>query len=206
MASFHPLGSFLIRNHRKETTGVGFSFTTPVFYGQMVYAGSPTFVDCAEDRRRHDECSSLALCAVTGTSSLDAVSKRFPPDRIKITSGIEELKVLFLNETCNVVAILKNIAAAEADLRKALENETNFFFGDRPIASQPLALVTRKGDVEFSDIVNWVVQALFYGEERGLTQDMTSCHNYTKSMSRNVSELNFMNAVYCVGNYGEICV
>jgi len=48
-----------------------------------------------------------------------------------------------------------------------------------------------------------VVQALFYGEEQGLTKSSSLCQNYT-DMTRSLSGLNFLNAVYCVGNYGEI--
>jgi len=60
------------------------------------------------------------------------------------------------------------------------------------------------GDREFSDIVNWVVQALLFGEERGLSKNATLCRNYTDSTLRGASELDFMKGVSCVGNYAEI--
>ena len=75
--------------------------------------------------------------------------------------------------------------------------------GDKLMTKEPLAIVTRNDNREFTDITNWVVQALFYGEEQGLTKDSSLYQNYTNLTSR-VSELNFLNAVYCVGNYGEI--
>jgi len=71
------------------------------------------------------------------------------------------------------------------------------------LTKEPLAIVTRNNDREFSDIINWVVQALFYGEEQGLTKNSSLCQNYTNFTSPG-SDLNFMNAVYCVGNYGEL--
>ena len=75
--------------------------------------------------------------------------------------------------------------------------------GKKRLINDPLAAVTRNNEEEFSDIINWVVQALYYGEEQGLTKDLSLCQNYTYT-SHNVSELNFLNAVYCVGNYEEI--
>merc|ERR1719379_3402690 len=76
--------------------------------------------------------------------------------------------------------------------------------GNETLTKDPHAIVTRNTDREFSDVVNWVVQALFYGEEQGLTKDMSLCHNYSGLTSTHPSELNFLNAVHFVGNYGEI--
>ncbi|KAL7526276.1 hypothetical protein ACHAXR_002496, partial [Thalassiosira sp. AJA248-18] len=53
-------------------------------------------------------------------------------------------------------------------------------------------------------IINWVLQALFYGEEHGLAKDPTLCQKSTRVTLNDVSDLDFLNAVHCVGNYGEI--
>ncbi|KAL7538406.1 hypothetical protein ACHAXR_011016 [Thalassiosira sp. AJA248-18] len=83
-------------------------------------------------------------------------------------------------------------------------NERNFTVGRKTATKEPIGIVSRNNDREFSDIINWVVQALFYGEEHGLAKDPTLCQNSTRETSHNVSDLDFMNAVHCVGNYGEI--
>jgi len=80
----------------------------------------------------------------------------------------------------------------------------NVIVGDKLSTKKPLAFVTRNNDREFSDIVNWVLHALFYGEEQGLTKNPSLCQNDTNSASHRASDINFMNAVYCVGNYGEV--
>ena len=64
--------------------------------------------------------------------------------------------------------------------------------------------MTRSHDHEFSDIINWVVQALFYGEEQGIGKDPSLCQDYPTSSTVEARDLNYMNAVYCVGNYGQI--
>lgn len=66
--------------------------------------------------------------------------------------------------------------------------------------------VTRNNDREFSDVVNWVLHALFFGEEQGLRQNATECignGNSTK-VTQVASELNYLDAVYCVGSYAEL--
>ena len=69
--------------------------------------------------------------------------------------------------------------------------------GEKKMTKEPNAFLTRGDDREFSDAVNWVLQA-------GLKRDTTLCKNSTNLDSYQVSDLDFMNAVYCVGNYGEI--
>jgi len=72
------------------------------------------------------------------------------------------------------------------------------------MTKEPLSIVTRNTDREFSDIINWIVHALFYGEEQGLTKNSSLCQNSSNLTPHHASDLNFMNAVYCVGNYGEL--
>merc|ERR1719401_1628812 len=106
------------------------------------------------------------------------------------------------NGTCNVWATdrtsLLRIASTDAFC------DQNITVGREMMTKEPLAMVTRNSDVEFSNVVNWVVQALFYGEEQGLTKNVSLCRNNAKSMFPPASGMNFLNAVYCVGNYGEI--
>lgn len=54
-----------------------------------------------------------------------------------------------------------------------------------------------------SDIMNWVIYSLIYGEIQGLQQDLSRCQK-SFSTREGYSTLPFANAVYCVGNYGEI--
>ncbi len=105
------------------------------------------------------------------------------------------------NEKCNVVAndrsSLLNLVLSEKN------SDRKFVVGDKLMTKEPLAVVSRNNDREFSDIINWVVHALFYGDEQGLTKNSTLCDNNTNLTFRGV-DLDFLNAIYCVGNYGEI--
>ena len=167
----------------------------------MSYCGAETYVRCAEDQRRYDECSPLRVCATKGTTSLDFVESAFPSDFITIASSRVEGKNMLLNGTCNVLAndraYLLEIATAMNPINQ------DFIVGEKLMTKEPLAVVTRKRDQEFSDVINWIVQALYYGEEQGLQKDPALCQGNT-DLSSTASELNYLNAVYCVGNYGEI--
>lgn len=55
-----------------------------------------------------------------------------------------------------------------------------------------------------SDIINWVMQTLFLGEEHGVTNNSSLCQDYSTTIGLQISDLNFLNAVYCVGSYSDI--
>ena len=168
----------------------------------MAYYGEDNFVECAEDARRYEDCSSLSICALSGTTHHDYLARNFPPDFFSAhaTLSFEDQNALMSNGTCNVVThdrtILLNFASAN-------NANKDFNVGEKLMTKEPLAIVSRKGDREFSDVINWIVQALYFGEEQGLKKDESLCQNYPSLIST-ASELNYLNAVYCVGNYGEI--
>ena len=130
-------------------------------------------------------------------SSYDFVSSSFPSTFFLTTSSEDERIELLLNGTCNVIANDRSWLLAETASRADLAGG-ELIVGEKMMTNEPLAFVTRKNDREFSDIVNWVLQALFLGEEQGLTKDVFLCQNNTMPQV-SVSDLNFLNAVFCVG-------
>mmetsp|Transcript_35231 Transcript_35231/g.61868 ORF Transcript_35231/g.61868 Transcript_35231/m.61868 type:complete len:476 (-) Transcript_35231:287-1714(-) len=190
------------REVRERTTGAGFTFSSPYYYDGMAYFGNENLVECAEKQQRYDDCSPLLICAGQESTSHDFVQSSFPSDFLMVSSSLDEMTEMLWNDTCNVIATdrsyLLNLASSDEN------SDRKFIVGNMLLTKEPLAIVTRNNDREFSDIINWVVQALFYGEEQGLTKNSSLCQNYTNLTSHHVSDLNFMNAVYCVGNYGEI--
>jgi general L-amino acid transport system substrate-binding protein len=76
--------------------------------------------------------------------------------------------------------------------------------GVQRLSKQPLALVTRQDDHQWSQLVYWINTALFYAEERNITQataaDQMPLVETFGPLLRNM----FRQAVTAVGNYGEI--
>ena len=113
----------------------------------------------------------------------------------------EAITEYILNGTCNVMMTefaMETVAEFEETGRDA-------YFADSPLV-EPHSVVTRKGmagDREFSDIATWTILALIYGEARNFTKDPPQCQAYDE-LPTNPAELDYMKAVHCVGNYGEI--
>ncbi|KAL7532749.1 hypothetical protein ACHAXR_006489, partial [Thalassiosira sp. AJA248-18] len=189
------------REVKETSTGAGFTFSSVYNYDGLVYFGNPNFVKCAEERKRYGECSSLMICVTDASTHVDYLEISFPSDFLLIGSSLEHITDMLFDNTCNVIAheksVILNIASSDG------AGDNGFIFGNNTMTKEPLAIVTRNNDREFSDIINWVVQALIFGEEQGLAKDPTLCQNSAKTTFF-VSDMDFMNAIYCVGNYGEI--
>ena len=169
----------------------------------MSYLGNATFVECAEKEKRFGECATLKICVFRESTSFDYLHSFFPSDFYITMASSADANEMLLNRTCNAIAgdKLRLLDRLSSDELK----DNNYTVGEELKTKEPLAIVTRKGDQEFSDIINWVLQALFYGEEKGLTRDSTLCQNSTVLQDRRkAADLNYLNAVYCMGNYGDI--
>ncbi|KAL7545849.1 hypothetical protein ACHAWF_009200, partial [Thalassiosira exigua] len=184
------------REVRERTTGAG--FTCPYYYDGMAYMGDEAFVRCAEDEIRYGDCASLSICVLDGSTSQDYVQSSFPSDFFVVVPPGSSFEQMLEDGTCNVCAWDRS-----ALLRFASRLDKDYIVGNKTRTNEPLAIVTRNSDRKFSDAVNWVIQSLFYGEEKGLAKDPTLCEDYT-SFPTLPSDLNFLNAVHCEGSYGQI--
>eukprot|EP00956_Cyclotella_meneghiniana_P016657 scaffold26452_cov67-Cyclotella_meneghiniana.AAC.8 len=172
------------------------TFSAPYYYDGASYNGNEVYVNCAYERKRYDECEGLSICAF-GTSA-DYVEAHFSPAFYYLDSSLDVLYDMYRNGTCNVMAGDRLLTTS----RMSAANFTDYVIGNTTFTNEPLAIVTRSDESEWSDIVNWVMQALLYGEKVGLVQNQKECNNETPGTV--ASELNYINAVNCVGNYDEI--
>eukprot|EP00804_Cyclotella_cryptica_P018122 CCRYP_005906-RB/>CCRYP_005906-RB protein AED:0.01 eAED:0.01 QI:1407/1/1/1/1/1/2/361/429 len=169
----------------------------------MVFAGNATFVTCAEEQRRFNECSRLFICVAKSTTDLEYVSNHFTPSLFVTTASMTESIEFYSNDRCNVVA---GSRLGLFNLKYTNDNllDESFVIGDKTFNNDPLAFATRPDDPEWSRIINWVAQVLFFGERQEITKNLTLCQNSSGTFNASWTELNYLNAVYCVGNYAEI--
>ena len=167
----------------------------------MIFVGNATLVGCAEEKKRYDECSNLLICVEGSTTHFDYIKSAFPSNVYAATSSFSEILEWFSTDMCNVIAAERSTIIYSAMI-EGISNGT-YTLGNKTFTKEPLAVVTRNNDRKWTDVVNWVVRALLFGEEHGLMQNSSLCHINESSVVKS-SQLNFLNAVYCVGNYGEL--
>ena len=157
---------------------------------------------CAEKKERFGDCRSLHICVGAKTTHEQFVSAVFPSDfYVPVTH--EDMTENVLNDTCNVL-----LTTFPKDRIAKLEKEAgrDAYFAVELYLVEPHAVVTRyelDGGREFGDIATWTIMALIYGEAHHITKDPSRCQPY-EELPTNPVDLDYMKAVHCVGNYGEI--
>ena len=175
-------------------TGAPFTFSSPYFYDGLTYFGKEEYVACAEEPKRYGECASLRICVLEDSTGHDFVSSSFPPSFFTVCTSLEEATELLLNGACNVISAYQTDALKLAS-SSHVNGDESFAVGVHLMTKEPLAIVTRPDDREFSDVIDWVLQALFYGEERDLTRNPSLCLEYDDMTTHRVADLDFLNAI-----------
>ena len=176
------------------------TFSTPYQYDGASYNGNATYVRCAYELKRYEECQELYICVLGGTT-MTFVSTHFSPEFYHESHSWEDVFEWYKNGTCNVIA--GDRQAAKVQMEEA--NLTEYVIGNETVTNEPLAIVTRNDESEWSDVVNWVMISMFRGEDRGMGRNDTLCEKDESIALPSIgSELNYNNAVYCVGNYREV--
>lgn len=165
----------------------------------MIFAGNPTFLRCAEKQKRYGECANLSICVEPNTRSQEFIASRYSPDFYQTGLFLDMLE----NKTCNV------LAAERLQILKLLHKDnsirnTEYEIGNITYTNEPLAIVTRNNDMVFSDIVNWVIQGLVFGQRHGVSKDESLCSIDSATATTTPSKMSFLNMLYCVGNYDEV--
>ena len=186
----------------KPTTQAGFSFSVPYLYNGLYYAGDPFFVECADTGNSTDSCAPMSICALGGTTHVDAIRSGFESVPLIIEARTtSEMYTQFINGECDVIAG-EQFDVAPSILHNMGHSDV-YVMGNVSHSKEPLALVTRNDDAQWSDFVNWVLQGLIASEENGVTQERSWTLSQTGVFGGQFSNM-FINAVREVGNYAEM--
>ncbi|KAL7536394.1 hypothetical protein ACHAXR_007138 [Thalassiosira sp. AJA248-18] len=182
---------------REPTTGEPLGFGYPYYSAAVVYLGLETYVKCANDQKRYDECKDLSICAVDTPEIRSLITSFFPASLI--TFGPFPLMEMSLkNETCNVlVSDTYRIYGSKAGLQGDLTNGT-YIMSDYYISRNLLSSVVRVDDGEWYDLVEGSRMAAFRATQIGIGKESQCPANSANS------EVSFYNSPQCVGNFVEV--
>jgi ABC-type amino acid transport substrate-binding protein len=182
----------------QKTTGAGFAFSVPYGYGTVRMGGHSRFVDCADDHSTRGDCSNLQVCVIKGSLHVQLVGL---PKPYIVELELDDMLPGLLDGRCNVAV------GHTPDLEKALLLVPDRFavkVGKRVLSTEPLSIVTRDDDPEWSDLVNWVLLSLMYADEHGITtQSLADYFSSTTSFGRRFEHM-FFDAIGSVGSFLEI--
>ena len=183
---------------------LGMSFSAPFYYDGMVFAGQPTYVECADKLDSFTgDYRNLAICVKEATTHLSILDRIFPGPEKVFVAGDEEYVSALIDGSCNVV-VADSVAVPESFFR-ALGYTGPYKIGEKLFSKEPLAFATRDGDAEFSRMVNMAIEVLYTAEALGITQDTISSDMVElATLKDNDLKSFFVNIISTVGNMGEL--
>jgi ABC-type amino acid transport substrate-binding protein len=180
----------------------GFTFSTTYFHEGLGYAGSPSFVECVDNFDWSGACADLKLCVADGSTWIDILRVLFPEVNLVPTISSEDGFTKLEDGSCNVVAGEQHDLGGDYSIANGYTG-LQYVLGNQILSREPLAFVTRDDDARWSDVVNWVIQALLSAEELGTTQSTAQDMGTFDLLGEEFENL-FIRAVEASGNYGEI--
>ena len=116
-------------------------------------------VECADNLTvSEDPCLGTIICAQDGTTHVDIILSKIPDAQVISVVESEFLYSNFIQGSCNVIAGEQFEIAENLVIDRGYEGD--YSYGLKVHSKEPLACVTRDDDPEWSDFVNWVLQAL----------------------------------------------
>lgn len=103
---------------------------------------------------------------------------------------------------CNAVAG-GVVDVSVSNIRSIGQYEGEYETGSGRFSKDPLALVTRQDDPQWSAYVYWIVSAIFYAEEQGISAD-SSLDMPVVNLFGALHSRMFRDAVQAVGSYADI--
>lgn len=175
-------------------------FTTS---GSPSCSPSPRYGQCADELDvTSDTCVGLKTCVTAGTTFESILSRLFPSRVIVLKQSGEEVVLGLRNGDCNAIAG-GVVDVSRTNVREAGQYDGEYEQGKNRFSKDPLALVTRQDDQQWSSFVFWTVMALVYADEQGISSADAAKMPINNMFGPEYS-LSFRHMVEAVGSYGDI--
>jgi general L-amino acid transport system substrate-binding protein len=209
----------ILSNNTTDTlqrdTQLGLNFAPVVFFD-----GQGFMVPKTLGVKNAKELNGATICVLPGTTTELNLADYFRANKMEfkpvVIEKLDEVENAFYSGRCDVFT--NDASALNANRLSRAPNPDDYMILPERISKEPLAPVVRHGDDEWSDIVRWVIYALFEAEERGIisknVDEMAKSDDpnikrmlgVTPGMGKSLGldEQWAYNAIKLVGNYGEI--
>jgi ABC-type amino acid transport substrate-binding protein len=201
---------------------MAFAFSTPYLYTSPTIGGYQQYVDCMEQYLNNSasgleintNCIDLRVCVRQGTAIEGIVVEMLQPFGIPVTTTAtsELFYSLYEDGSCNVLVGDEFQVSKNVTRRKSVDTNFESYVTTNIVSlssRSPVAMVTRKIDITWSDFVNWVVIGLLFSELKNITRDRTLGNdggNYYSEWNAFGNQYSsfLLNANKEVGHFGEI--
>jgi hypothetical protein len=159
------------------------------------------FLNCADNLDTYfGECRRMRACVEDSTSTLDFLMRRIPLQNLRIVPNFTNV---LKDEVCNVIGTDASMLAESLKVASPDSVVENTDIGRNVFTKEPLAMVTRPDDYEWTLLVETVLQGLLEAEARNITQ-ATASNFPSVPYAGSEHERMVVQAVGSVGNFGEL--
>lgn len=146
-------------------TDLGLCFTTPYYYdGQSFLVRKDSGIKKLEDL---DGATIAVLTGSTGEITLsDVMAAKGLKYKPLLFESLDELKNAFFSGRADAWTSDKSSLAATA---ATYPNSSDYMTLDLTVSKEPLGMAVRHGDDSWYDLVQWVLNAMMFAEEKGIT-------------------------------------
>jgi hypothetical protein len=196
-------GSNLEAFHRKLIQVICFPFLQCLGSKSYHLFHVSSYGDCADRQdTTSPECVDLKICVTEGTTYSDKLPELFKSDYIVPKQSGELVAQGLAAGDCNAIAG-GVIDVSMSNIREVGQYNGTYEKGDGTYSKDPLALVTRQDDPQWSAFVYWIVSAIFYAEEEGITTSTYTQMPVVNLFGTLYSSM-LRDAIGAVGSYAEI--
>ena len=146
------------------------TFATITFYD-----GQGMMVRVADGIESIDDMEGTTICVLQGTTTELNLADRFASGGLDYTPlTFEEngpLEAAFTAEACDGWTSDKSQLAARRSTYAGEGGPESLVILEETFSKEPLGPVTRDGDTQWADIVNWVVIGMITADEKGITSE-----------------------------------
>jgi len=220
----------LERDVNEPTSGVGFSFSQPDFYDGLSFGGIPPYVAfisissrpcsgsltsvpsqcffirygaCADRRDTTSaSCADLAICYNQGTTFESILSNLFPAAFLVPRQSGDLVAEGLASGACNAVAG-GVVDVSVSNIRDIGQYDGPYETGLGRFSKDPLALVTRQDDPQWAAFIYWIMSAVFFAGEEGITADPSSSMPIVNLFGPFYTRM-LRDAVQAVGSYADV--
>jgi general L-amino acid transport system substrate-binding protein len=180
-----------------------YDFSPPYFHDGLIFAGPLPHGKCAEDQNFGENCTGTVVCVPVA----ELGSLNIPVDNMIVATSIEDAILKHTRGECNAIAgamsVLDKNKLEDAGYQFG---SGEYYIGKRRYTKQPLSVVSRSIDSQFSDFLRWIIYGFIYAEETGIKQSNAALMPQVFLFGDAYSGVPNMwrDSIGAVGNYGTM--
>ena len=155
----------------------------------------------------YGDCRSTKACVIVGTTHHTLLGELLPGAKVVLANSTNDMVSDFVESKCHIIASeIPNIPLIRF---RSLGYTGPFVHGNQMFSQEPLSIVTRKEDPEWSSLVGFIVNLLYTAESKNISKasarDVLSLFPVSEVNAKDEEMMAIAESIISeVGHYGDL--